>query len=101
MARAATRTLGDALVALAWTSHVACGTLILFVLALALASALRVDVAVCLAPCAGVFWSLLVPSDALGRMRARGWRWRDVAAAAATRSGGGNAVAFWLSLIHI
>jgi len=95
MARAATRTLGDALVALAWTSHVACGTLILFVLALALASALRVDVAVCLAPCAGVFWSLLVPSDALGRMRARGWRWRDVAAAAATRSGGGNAVAFW------
>jgi len=101
MARAARRaarwtaTLGDALVALEWTSHVAFGTLIIFVLALALASALRVPVAPCVAPCAGVFWSLCVPSEALGRARARGWRWRDVAAAAARRCGGGEAMDFW------
>ena len=89
-------TLGDALVALAWTSHVACGTLILFVLALALASALRVaGRGVRRAVRGRVLVAAACRARRWGALRARGWRWRDVAAAAATRSGGGNAVAFW------
>ena len=91
-ARASTAsTVSDVMLALEWTSHVALGVAIIGVVTVVVAASLRVAPIVAFVPSCAVFWQFAVPSEALGRMRARGMTSRDVAAAA-TRAVAGEKV---------
>jgi len=76
-------TFSDVILAIEWTSHVTFGVAIVGVVTVVVAASLRVAPIVAFVPSCAMFWQFAVPSDALGRMRARGMTSRDVALSAA------------------
>ena len=87
----------DAVTCVTWMAHASVGAAIVFALAVALASAGLAPVGMALVPCALVFWQLMVPSEALGRMRANGATSARAVRAVVRRTAGDGAWEFWTS----
>jgi len=85
--------LAHARATLTWLAHFSCGAAIIFAVTLTAAALTGTTAGVMLLPIASVLWQVTIPSDALGKMRARGYTSEGVLRVLSSRTIGFDVVA--------